>query len=141
MLNGLGVAIISTSKGIMTDSQARQQASVVKSCASWPKGERPCPESPRSRSPLPRVSSSTSSRNRSASGPEGCPERRPKPAGIEVKIEDGNALLSANDAGVPLTGTPARDRRQHGAVGVSTGFERKLELVGVGYRRHARART
>ena len=58
----------------------------------------------------------------------------PKPAGIEVKIEDGNALLSANDASlVPLTGT-LRAIVANMVHGVSAGFERKLELVGVGYR-------
>ena len=58
----------------------------------------------------------------------------PKPAGIEVKIEDGNALLSANDASlVPLTGT-LRAILANMVKGVSEGFERKLELVGVGYR-------
>ena len=57
-----------------------------------------------------------------------------KPAGIDVKIEDGNALLSANDASlVPLTGT-LRAIVANMVHGVSTGFERKLELVGVGYR-------
>lgn len=57
-----------------------------------------------------------------------------KPAGIEVKIEDGNALLSANDPSlVPLTGT-LRAIVANMVHGVSTGFERKLELVGVGYR-------
>ena len=58
----------------------------------------------------------------------------PKPAGIEVKIEDGSALLSANDVSlVPLTGT-LRAIVANMVHGVSTGFERKLELVGVGYR-------
>jgi len=58
----------------------------------------------------------------------------PKPAGIEVKIEDGNALLSANDASlVPLAGT-LRAIVANMVKGVSEGFERKLELVGVGYR-------
>jgi large subunit ribosomal protein L6 len=57
-----------------------------------------------------------------------------KPVGIEVKIEDGNALLSANDVSlVPLTGT-LRAIVANMVHGVSTGFERKLELVGVGYR-------
>ena len=58
----------------------------------------------------------------------------PKPAGIEVKIEDGNAQLSANDPSlVPLTGT-LRAIVANMVHGVSAGFERKLELVGVGYR-------
>jgi large subunit ribosomal protein L6 len=57
-----------------------------------------------------------------------------KPAGIEVKIDSGNAQLSANDdALIPLTGT-LRAIIANMVHGVSQGFERKLELVGVGYR-------
>jgi large subunit ribosomal protein L6 len=57
-----------------------------------------------------------------------------KPAGIDVKVEDGNALLSSSDASlVPLTGT-LRAIVANMVHGVSAGFERKLELVGVGYR-------
>ena len=57
-----------------------------------------------------------------------------KPDGIEIKIEEGNALLSANDPSlVPLTGT-LRAIVANMVKGVSEGFERKLELVGVGYR-------
>jgi len=57
-----------------------------------------------------------------------------KPAGIEVVIEDGHALLSANDpALVPLAGT-LRAIIANMVQGVSEGFQRKLELVGVGYR-------
>ncbi len=57
-----------------------------------------------------------------------------KPETIEVKIEDGHALLSANDpAQVALTGT-LRSIIANMVHGVSEGFERKLELVGVGYR-------
>ncbi len=58
----------------------------------------------------------------------------PKPAGIDVTIEDGNALLTSEDASlVPLTGT-LRAIVANMVHGVTTGFERKLELVGVGYR-------
>jgi large subunit ribosomal protein L6 len=57
-----------------------------------------------------------------------------KPAGIEVKIEDGNAQLSANDDSlIPLTGT-LRAIIANMVHGVSEGFQRKLDLVGVGYR-------
>ena len=57
-----------------------------------------------------------------------------KPADIDVKIEDGNALLSSEDpTQTPLTGT-LRAIVANMVHGVSTGFERKLELVGVGYR-------
>ena len=57
-----------------------------------------------------------------------------KPAGIDVKIEDGHSLLSTTDADlIPLTGT-LRAIIANMVKGVSEGFERKLELVGVGYR-------
>ncbi len=57
-----------------------------------------------------------------------------KPAGIEVIIEDGHAMLSTNDpALVPLAGT-LRAIIANMVQGVSEGFQRKLELVGVGYR-------
>ena len=57
-----------------------------------------------------------------------------KPAGVEVKVEDGHALLSANDpALVPMAGT-LRAILANMVKGVTDGFERKLELVGVGYR-------
>jgi large subunit ribosomal protein L6 len=57
-----------------------------------------------------------------------------KPAGIEVIVEDGHATLSANDPSlVPLTGT-LRAIIANMIQGVSEGFVRKLELVGVGYR-------
>jgi large subunit ribosomal protein L6 len=57
-----------------------------------------------------------------------------KPAGVEIVIEDGHALLSANDpAHLPMAGT-LRAIIANMVQGVSQGFERKLELVGVGYR-------
>lgn len=78
--------------------------------------------------------------NVSVKGPKGTLSIA-KPAGIEVKIEDGNALLSANDDSlVPLTGT-LRAIVANMVHGVSTGFERKLELVGVGYRAQAQGRN
>ncbi len=57
-----------------------------------------------------------------------------KPAGVEVKIEDGNAQVSTDSAElVPMAGT-LRAILANMVQGVSQGFERKLELVGVGYR-------
>jgi len=57
-----------------------------------------------------------------------------KPAGITVIIEDGQAQVATDDAGlVPLAGT-LRAITANMVKGVSEGFERKLELVGVGYR-------
>ena len=56
------------------------------------------------------------------------------PAGVEVKLEDGQAQLSASDPmHVPMAGT-MRAILANMVKGVSEGFERKLELVGVGYR-------
>jgi len=69
----------------------------------------------------------------SAKGPKGTLSLA-KPVGVQIAIEDGNAVLSANDASlVPLTGT-VRAILANMVKGVSEGFERKLELVGVGYR-------
>jgi len=71
--------------------------------------------------------------NVSVKGPKGTLSIA-KPAGIEVIIEDGHALLSANDpALIPLAGT-LRAIIANMVQGVSEGFQRKLELVGVGYR-------
>ncbi len=56
------------------------------------------------------------------------------PEGVQIKIEDGHALMSADmPANVPVTGT-MRSIIANMVHGVSEGFERKLELVGVGYR-------
>ena len=57
-----------------------------------------------------------------------------KPATIEISFEDGQAILSsANEESVALTGT-LRAILANMVTGVSEGFTRKLELVGVGYR-------
>mgnify|MGYP003514369458 FL=1 len=57
-----------------------------------------------------------------------------KPTNVEVNIETGQALLtSANDESIALTGT-IRAILSNMVTGVSEGFTRKLELVGVGYR-------
>jgi large subunit ribosomal protein L6 len=57
-----------------------------------------------------------------------------KPANIALKVEDGNAVFSTENAEqIALTGT-LRAILANMVKGVSEGFERKLELVGVGYR-------
>ena len=68
-----------------------------------------------------------------AKGPKGSLSMA-MPAGVEFKIEDGQALLSpATTEDVAITGT-MRSIIANMVHGVSQGFERKLELVGVGYR-------
>ena len=57
-----------------------------------------------------------------------------KPAGVQFSVEDGVLQLSAADvADMPMAGT-ARAILANMVQGVSEGFTRKLELVGVGYR-------
>jgi large subunit ribosomal protein L6 len=71
--------------------------------------------------------------NLSVKGPKGTLSIA-QPEGVEVKVEDGSLLFSANDeTKIPLAGT-MRAIVANMVTGVSTGFERKLELVGVGYR-------
>lgn len=57
-----------------------------------------------------------------------------KPNGVEFKLDNGVLQLSAAEAAnVPMAGT-ARAIVANMVTGVSEGFTRKLELVGVGYR-------
>ena len=57
-----------------------------------------------------------------------------KPVGVDIKVENDTAQVSANDPSlVPLAGT-LRAILANMVQGVTQGFERKLELVGVGYR-------
>jgi large subunit ribosomal protein L6 len=56
-----------------------------------------------------------------------------RPQGVEARIEDGHLLLSAEGDRIAMAGT-TRAILANMVKGVSTGFERKLELVGVGYR-------
>jgi large subunit ribosomal protein L6 len=71
--------------------------------------------------------------NVSVKGPKGTLSIA-KPAGIDVIVENGHAQLSTNDPLlVPLAGT-LRSIIANMIQGVSEGFVRKLELVGVGYR-------
>ena len=69
----------------------------------------------------------------SVKGPKGTLSL-PKVAGVEISVNDGVATLAAsNDDLVALAGT-VRAILANMVKGVSEGFERKLELVGVGYR-------
>ncbi len=58
----------------------------------------------------------------------------PRPAGVDVSIENGTVQLAArSDQDWAMAGT-LRALLNNMVTGVSEGFERKLELVGVGYR-------
>lgn len=57
-----------------------------------------------------------------------------KPQGVDLKNENGVlTLVAANAESIPMAGT-ARAILSNMVKGVSEGFQRKLELVGVGYR-------
>jgi large subunit ribosomal protein L6 len=57
-----------------------------------------------------------------------------KPAAVDARVEDGQVQLSTEDPSqVAITGT-MRAIIANMVKGVTEGFERKLELVGVGYR-------
>jgi large subunit ribosomal protein L6 len=57
-----------------------------------------------------------------------------RPHGVDVVIENGHVQFSTADAGrLPMAGT-ARALLANMITGVSEGYVRKLELVGVGYR-------
>lgn len=69
----------------------------------------------------------------SVKGPKGALSLN-KSAGVEISLENGVATLSPKDITFDaLTGT-VRSILANMVQGVSEGFERKLELVGVGYR-------
>ncbi|MBJ6981190.1 MULTISPECIES: 50S ribosomal protein L6 [unclassified Luteimonas] len=69
----------------------------------------------------------------SVKGPKGTLSMA-KPSDVDVTIEDGHAVLSSQDPDqVAMTGT-MRAIIANMVHGVSEGFVRKLELVGVGYR-------
>lgn len=59
-------------------------------------------------------------------------------ADVSVQVQDGEVVISAkNDSAWAMAGT-TRALLQNMVTGVSQGFERKLEIVGVGYRAQAR---
>jgi len=82
---------------------------------------------------LGKVELNVQSESVTAKGPKGTLSLA-KPAGIAINVDNGVATLSTEDAAlVPLTGT-VRAILANMVKGVTDGFERKLELVGVGYR-------
>ena len=56
------------------------------------------------------------------------------PAGVEVNVNGSEVLLASKDAETTKFAGTARAVLANMVKGVSEGYERKLELVGVGYR-------
>ena len=88
------------------------------------------------RSPIPvpsGVDVTIGSGNISVKGPKGTLNLA-RPHGVDVAMENGQVQFSTADAGrLPMAGT-ARALLANMITGVSEGYTRKLELVGVGYR-------
>ena len=79
------------------------------------------------------VECSVSADQVSVKGPKGTLSLA-KPASVKIDITEGTATIAADNAGsVPMAGT-VRAILSNMVKGVSEGFQRKLELVGVGYR-------
>ena len=110
------------------------KAWAAKSCAWWPDGTIDMSRVAKKPIAMPKgVEFNVSNGAINVKGPKGALSIA-KPDGVEANLEDGNVLLSTNDdTKVALTGT-MRAILANMVKGVSEGFERKLELVGVGYR-------
>ena len=138
VLGGLGVAVLSTSQGLMTDREARASAAwAAKSSVTCGEGAR-CPASARHRSPSRAVSTSPSPAATSRSRARRAASRT-LPGAITVR-QDGDTLL------VERPDDERENRALHGltrslvnnmVVGVTDGFRKELEIVGVGYRAEA----
>src|SRR5688572_4941378 len=110
------------------------RASAVRFCASWPKGGIEMSRVAKKPVALPKgVELNIQAESISTKGPKGTLSIA-KPAGINLSVDNGEATFSTESAElIPLTGT-LRAILANMVKGVSEGFERKLELVGVGYR-------
>lgn len=71
--------------------------------------------------------------NISVKGPKGTLSVHHLP-GVSVVVDNGFANISLNEGADDKFGGTARALLANMVTGVSTGYERKLELVGVGYR-------
>ena len=88
------------------------------------------------------VEVTVNAQNVSVKGSKGSMEHTVHPA-VEVLRDDASLSFKARegiDGAIAQTGT-ARAVINNLIIGVSTGFEKKLELVGVGYRAQAQGKT
>ena len=147
VMNGLGIAIVSTSKGVMTDRKARASGSAAKSCASWREQRR------RATRTIADV------QNRKDAGDGAGRRGSDASATGEVSVKGPLGTLKqavASDVAVKRDGdqvesskpSNSRSRPMRCAArcarcsptwcrACTKGFERKLKLVGVGYRAQA----
>lgn len=57
-----------------------------------------------------------------------------QPIGVELKVDGSTAQISSSDPALDAMGGTLRALLSNCVIGVTQGYERKLELVGVGYR-------
>src|SRR5690606_6597179 len=109
-------------------------ASAARSCASWPKGGTVMSRIAKKPIALAKgVELKVQDGVIAAKGPKGSLTMA-MPSGVEFNMEDGQAVVSpVTPADLAITGT-MRSVIANMVQGVAEGFERKLELVGVGYR-------
>ncbi len=73
-------------------------------------------------------------------GPKGI-LRSPMPTGISAKLEDGNLIVERQTDDQAAFHGLARALANNAVVGVTEGFKRDLDLVGVGYKADVRGKT
>ena len=153
VLGGMGVAVLSTSQGLMTDREARSAASAGRcSVMSGEHGQRASAADRRGgplmsrvgRSPIAvpgGVTVTVDGTLVTVTGPQGT-LARPLPGAITVRQEDANLIVERPD-------DQRQNRALHGLTRrlvanmvdrVTAGFTKELEIVGVGYRAAARGR-
>ena len=152
VLNGLGISIISTSRGVISDREARQRnlggevlCEVVvidkaatagrsietrqNACLVLEKNRLPCPPASKSASPAERCDGRrTAGQARLRRFARRSPSKSTKPASRSSVTRDRTTRdrprLARPDAGADRTTW---------SIGVAEGYEKKLEIVGVGY--------
>ena len=136
VLKGLGIAIISTSKGVMTDKQARKEHVGGEVLAFVWQGGNAMSRIGRAPITIPAgVEVTVNGHHVTVKGPKGTLERDLVPQ-MKLDIQDGVIHVTRPD-------DTKENRSLHGltrtlvdnmVVGVTHGFEKKLEINGVGYR-------
>ena len=143
VLGGMGVAVLSTSQGLMTDREARQEAGrrggalLCLVSPSRARGGALMSRVGRAPSPCPAASTVTLDDGGSSPSPgPRAPCRARSPGAITVRQEEADPPRRAPD-------DERQNRALHGltrtlvanmVTGVTAGFAKELEIVGVGYR-------
>ena len=138
--NGMGIGIISTSQGLLTDRQARERAWAARSSARSGREDRHVAHRKKA-DPDPQGGQGRGRRRRCPGrGPEGQGGAAGLP-GIAVEVDDGELNVARRRQPVPQRAKHglARALLANAVQGVAEGFTKTLDIVGVGYRPRSRA--